>query len=69
MLAQRQKLRASGGALQIVVPQQALRECGLSKGDELDVVYDPATKRFIVDLSSAGGTKIINAAAVAALVA
>jgi hypothetical protein len=69
MLAQRQKLRFSGGSLQLTVPQQALRDCGLVKGDSLDVVYDPTTKRLIVDLGSAHKSKIIDTAAVAELAA
>jgi hypothetical protein len=69
MLAKRQKLRSSGGALQITVPSQAVRECGLLKGDTLDVVYDPDRQRVIIDLTTAGRSKIIDTAKVAELAA
>jgi hypothetical protein len=68
MLAQRLRLRASGGAMIITVPSQAIRECGLSKGADLDVVYDPDKKRVIIDLTSTK-SKIIDEVKVAELVA
>jgi hypothetical protein len=69
MLAQRQKLRASGGALQITVPSKAVRECGLLKGDTLDVVYDPDKQKLVIDLSTADKSKIFDETKVAELAA
>jgi hypothetical protein len=69
MFAYRQKLRSSGGALQITVPARAVRGCELIKGDELDVVYDPERQRVVIDLTTASKSKIFDEVKVGELVA